>query len=164
MIQTWLPLPDFRESVKTLSDNHLYRQRYHVLEIMEHFHEVEEPVLPPQWKNDLIDHPILKMWFGYELQLCEYGLEACEEFAIRFSADAVAVEQVNLYEAITRHMEWAAGEEAEFKKPNWFGDVDFHLSHQAALFREEPDNYINKFKVDTSLELIWPVSNHVPQD
>lgn len=113
---------------------------------MNFFHEVEGS------NYDLRFHPVIPMWKGYEPQLCEYGLVVCEEWKSRGNPD-------NCYDQIAYHMDMAAGEEAVLTKPNWWGDVDFHVSHQAALVRYDPGYYLKIFKVERNLPLIWPVSD-----
>lgn len=155
MFQTWLPLPSFTDSVAHLKENHLGVQRLHVLELLEHFHDPEESQLPYNYqKHALDDHPIVDMWRGYELQLCEYGLEVCEEWTRRKSRRIDP-----FYNKISLHLEWANTEEAYMHKPNWFGDVDFHISHQAALLRLDNKWYSAYFKADPARSVVWPESD-----
>jgi hypothetical protein len=88
------------------------------------------------------------------MQLCEYGLEACEEWATRKGR------RDPYYERIANHLDWATHEEAEMLKPNWFGNVDFHLSHQAALLRLDRAHYSSYYMADVDRDLIWPASDH----
>lgn len=158
MICTWLPLPSFKDSVQALSDEHLGLQRIHVLEIMEYFHDVEVSQLSSDYqKHDLYEHPVTAMWHGYDLQLIEYGLEACEEWATRKGR------RDPFYEKLANHLEWATHEDAIMHKPNWFGDVDFHLSHQAALLKRDRDHYKSYFMADTERALIWPESDYATE-
>ena len=160
MMQIWLPLPSFTDSVRTLSDEHLRRVRIDVIKLMDSFHEVQESELPTSLRpaHRVYEYdPLYKMWHGYEMQLCEYGLEACEEYAHRPSTEE---EAFNFYEMISHHLDWATGEESDMGKPNWFGDVDVHLSHQAALARLDPDHYMKYFKVDLGIPLVWPKSRY----
>jgi hypothetical protein len=156
MIQTWLPLPNFTDSIATLRTEELGLQRYHVLEIMEHFHTPENSQMPADyddWHN-LDGHPIVGMWTGYELQLVEYGLEVCEEWSRRRGkADP-------FHQKLSYHLDWAMTEEAVMAKPNWFGDVDFHLSHQAALLKKDRKHYSRYFLADGARNIVWPVSDH----
>lgn len=155
MIQTWLPLPSYGDSIQALSDKDLGPQRLHVLEILEYFHDVEVSQLPDNYKyHDLVDHPITDMWIGYELQLCEYGLVCCEEWAQRRGR------RDTIYNKISQHLDWATSEDAAMSKPNWFGEVDFHLSHQAALLKKDRSHYSRYFLADGDREIIWPVSNY----
>lgn len=156
MINTWLPLPSYKDSIATLTDDHLGLQRIHVLEIMETFHEVEVTQLPVTYEtHDLVsaEHPILDMWRGYELQLVEYGLVCCEEWTARKGR------RDPVYEKLSRHMGWATTEDASFAKPNWFGEVEFHLSHQAALIRADKQHYSKHFMDDGDRHMIWPESD-----
>lgn len=153
----WTPLPNFIDSLKTFSNSTLYAQRIHIVNLMDVIHEVQESELPKHLRVTYItpDSPVYLMWVGYEMQLCEYGLQACEEFERRNLVD-----EFNLYEMTSHHLDWATGEEADMGKPNWFGDVDVHLSHQAALIRFDPDHYRKYFKVDESLPVVWPRSRY----
>ena len=158
MIITWLPLPDFRQSLEILHPMDLNFQRYNILEIIETLHQVEESNVPPPYHiEDLdLDSPPVKMWRGYELQLCEYGLQTCEHMSV--SNDDI------VFRALIKHMTWAEGESADFGKPDWFGDVDFHISHQAALVRFRPTYYKEKFfAVDTNMPVVWPVSRYAKE-
>lgn len=155
MVQTWLPLPSFKDSIRVLNMEHLGLQRYHVLEVMEYFHDVEVSQLPGDYEpHDLRDHPIIEMWAGYELQLCEYGLEACEEWQLRRG------KRDSFYEKLSYHLEWATTEDALMHKPNWFGDVELHLSHQAALLRADRTYYSSQFLADGDRAMVWPRSDH----
>lgn len=159
MIQTWLPLPNYEESVRCLRMEELAVQRFHVLELMEFIHQVpEESSQLPSDYSRLEDEPSfdwsVRMWRGFELQLCEYGLTCCDEWSMR------RTKKDPMYEKIEFHMECATTEDADGSKPNWFGDVDFHLSHQAALVLRDSGHYGSYFKVDTSRQLEWPVSKY----
>lgn len=156
MIQTWLPLPSFADSVSVLSDEHLDIQRVHVLELLEYFHEPEVSQLPFFYEGHELNpqSPIVLMWVGYELQLAEYGLQACEEQALRKDKDDPFFAKIN------KHMEWALNDDSVLSKPNWFGNVDFHLSHQAELLREDRRHYEQHFLHDGDREMIWPKSDY----
>lgn len=159
MIQTWLPLPSYQESVRSLRMEELGIQRYHVLELMETIHEVPEnsSQLPLDYQRIEIEDDMEKaynMWKGFELQLCEYGLTACDEWSQRRS------KRDPMYSKIEFHMECATTEDADASKPNWFGDVDFHLSHQAALVRLDEKHYRSYFLVDHERPLEWPKSKY----
>jgi hypothetical protein len=156
MIQTWLPVPSFHDSAELLSDAHLDLQRYHVLELLEYYHEPEESQLPIAYDgNQLDDHPIVDMWRGYELQLCEYGFEVCEEWAKRFPLGKEI-----FYQKISYHLEWANTEDALMHKPNWFGEIEFHESHQYALLKLDPEYYGTYFFNESDGPVIWPRSDY----
>jgi hypothetical protein len=159
--QVWLPFPDEIESLRCLNQVHLNSLRYNILELMETYHLVSQSdsKLPSNYeRHPLIeaDHPILDQFVGFELWLAEYGLKACEEWQFRRG------KHDPLYDHISMHLELAAGEDADMGKPNWFGEIDFHLSHQAALLREDESHYKGYFLVDRKKNLIIPRSTYAP--
>lgn len=160
--QVWLPYPDVTNSVQCLSQVHLSLQRYYILEMMEVFHAIPEDstALPDDYDPHHLagsDHPILDQWIGYELTLCEIGLTACEEWQMRRG------HQDPMYDKIRFHLECATTEDADFGKPNWWGDVEFHLSHQAALLREDKSHYKGYFLCDGDKGLVYPTSRYATQ-
>ena len=70
-MQTFLPYRSFIESAKCLDNKRLGKQRVAVLQILN--------TLTGK-STGWINHPATKMWRGYELALCEYGLEVCEQW------------------------------------------------------------------------------------
>lgn len=163
MILTWLPLPSFKDSVRALEDAQLGLQRYHVLHVIEKLHDVEVSDLPEDYCTSWVENNgglelskdgsldrVCAMWAGHEMQLLEYGLEACDEWASRKG------KRDWLYEPLAKHLDWATSETSRMEKPPWFGDVNFHLSHQAALVRLNPEFYCRTFLIDVGRKLIWP--------
>lgn len=158
--QIWLPLPNEVDSLKALSDEDLTELRFSILEVVEALHSVpeEDSKLPPDWQPHRLiqaDHPILESWEGYVTFLCEYGLQACEAWAERNDAG----DPVYAYLAI--HMEMSVGEESDMGKPNWWGDVNVHLSHQRALLDLNREHYKQHFLEDDGpRQLLYPVSRY----
>jgi len=154
MIQTWLPLPSFKDSAESLSDEDLMKQVFDAYRVIEHLHEIplEESKLPRDYRLTEPTMPMSPglMWRGCEMQLCEYTMEVCEEASIR------SRRQHPLMEDIAVHLEYATGEDTYMGKPSWFGNPEFHLSHQAALVRKNKTFYGRKFNGDDSLMLMWP--------
>lgn len=163
MMQTWLPVPNFKDSARSLTGEDLRTQRLQVLQLIEEFHQIprEDTKLPSSYTRGHLDEDshVYKMWYGYELQLIEYGVTCCEELAVRMGKSDP------IYDKLAMHYDWAETEEAPFSKPNWFGDVDFHISHQAALVRINKRHYSQFFKVvDTTVPLVWPESDLLAQE
>lgn len=155
MIQTWMPLPNFKESAESLSDTDLAKQVADALRVIEELHEIPlaESKLAPEYRTQepLVPVEAARMWKGCEIQLCEYALEMAEEASVRQG-------KKNQYmDAISEHLEWATGEDSFMGKPSWFGDIELHLSHQAALLRKDPDFYRARFTADPEMSLRWPV-------
>jgi hypothetical protein len=148
-VQTWLPYPSFQDSVKVLDISTLSAQRLDVLCILDVIHQSntagvsDEPAAPAR---------LVAMWEGYEPQLCEYGIEVCEEWARRgYEPDGT---QSNL----EWHLDMATSGEYTLEKPPWFGDIQVHHAHQSALLRKFPDHYSVYFDVADDLEMVWPGS------
>lgn len=142
-MQTFLPYPDFTQSAKVLDRQRLGKQRVEVVQILNVLHELRDG-----YRN----HPAVKMWRGYEPQLCEYGLVMCNEWISRRYNDTC-------HEKISQHLEWATDGSFTLEKPPWFGDLNFHLSHQSNLVRKDPNHYRRFFPdVSPDLDYIWPVA------
>jgi hypothetical protein len=142
-MQTFLPLPDYELSAKVLDDKRLGKQRVEVLQILNVLHEVSQG-----WRH----HPAVRMWRGYEPQLCEYGLVVCEVWKSRGFKDSC-------WGKINQHLDWACNGDYKTERPKWFGDPAFHLAHQSALVRKDPDHYLHYFPATPpDLPYIWPVN------
>lgn len=143
-MQTFLPYPDYELSAKSLDNRRLNKQRVEVLQILNVLHQVNDS--GAGWRN----HPAVKMWRGYEPQLCEYGLVMCEEWIRRGYSDSVK-------EKLEWHLDCATAGEFTLEKPWWFGDQDFHLSHRSNLLRKDPDHYGKIFgDIPNNLPYKWP--------
>lgn len=144
---TWLPYPDFIESVGALDKPTLVDTRMSALTILNVLHQIGPPV-PEVWAA----HPAVRMWKNHEVSLAEYGLLSCEESLARRSTDGN--QGLLLFE---QHMDWATSGKFTMEKPSWFGDHEFHLSHQSNLIRHNPEVYTPKFPgVANDLPYIWP--------
>lgn len=140
-MQTFLPEPDYRKSAEVLDRLRLGKQRVEVLQILNALHE-----LSAGWQN----HPAARMWRGHAPQLCEYGLIVCEVWVSRGYRDSCA-------EKISQHMDWATSGEYNLERPPWFGDEDFHRSHQSNLIRKDPVLYGPMWPgVPNDLPYVWP--------
>lgn len=143
-MQTFLPYPDFVESAGVLDRQRLGKQRVEVVQILNVIHQIKPSTA---WQN----HPAVRMWRGYEVSLCEYGLIVCEEWIAQGRKDTCK-------EKIEQHLDWATSGKFQMEKPPWFGDRDFHISHQSNLIRKDPEYYGPKFPgVPADLPYIWPV-------
>lgn len=143
-MQTFLPLPDYQLSARVLDDKRLGKQRVEVLQILNVLHEIKNGV---GWRR----HPAVRMWRGYEPQLCEYGLQVCEEWKSRGFKDTC-------FEKIMYHLECATAGEFNLEYPPWFGDPEFHFAHQSSLIRKDPERYGHYFpETPNDLPCIWPV-------
>jgi hypothetical protein len=148
-VQTFLPFPDYVQTALCLDRQRLGKQRVEVVQILNALHDVrKDENKPPGWVN----HPATKMWRGFEVHLCEYGLTICEEWIKRGYKD----EQKKKLEW---HFEVATASTYTLDPPPWLGDEDFHRAHQSNLVRKDPGLYRRFFPgVPDNLEYIWPVA------
>jgi hypothetical protein len=131
-MQTFLPYPDFQKSVQTLDWRRLGKQRVEAMQILN--------VLLGSRKNGWRNHPIVKMWTGYEDALCLYMNHCIEEWVGR---------------GYKNTMQFVATP-VEIEYPKWFGDKEFHASHRSNLLRKDY-KYYSQFgwKEPTNLPYKW---------
>jgi hypothetical protein len=140
---TLLPIPDYSETAVTLDRDTLRNQRMAVLKILNCLHEIDG-------FEELAENPAVKMWRGYEPQLCEFGITLCDEWIKRGNLCDVKPE-------IETHLDWATAGSFVMTKPDWFGDTDLHLSHQSLLLRLDATYYRGFFPATSDeLEIVWP--------
>jgi hypothetical protein len=137
-MQTFLPYPDYQLSAKSLDMRRLGKQRVEGMQILNSL------VVGGGWAN----HPATKMWRGHEGALAEYTIAICDEWRKRGYQDSVRDKIIALKDA---HPEWAS------THPPWFGNREFHLSHQSALVRKDPEFYSPQFPgIGGDLAYFWP--------
>ena len=132
-MQTFMPYPSFTSSLACLDDKRLGKQRVEALQIYRAL-TIEEY----GWKN----HPIVKMWKGYENSLIDYGNRMIREWIRRGYKNTMEIIPVV---AVT--------------KPPWVFDKTVRLSHQSNLIRKDPEFYRPIFgpEVPDNLPYVWPV-------
>lgn len=115
-MQTFLPYPDFKQSVKVLDFKRLGNQRREVASILTSI----------ETGKGWIHHPAVKMWIGYTNALRLYGNYVIEEWVTR---------------GYTNNMlPFSLGKEI-VKYPCWLGDERLHSSHRANLLRKDFEWY-----------------------
>jgi hypothetical protein len=140
-----LPSPNFKLSAKILSNEDLETQEENIRKALRCLHQT------PDADESLWDDPYVLMWLGHELQLAEFGLVCFEELKSRNLAGAVTEDELYV------HMQAASSGSPD--KPDWWGRVDLHISHKAALLRQDYAYYQPFFAsyVSQDLEMVWPV-------
>lgn len=133
-MQTFLPYADYVLSAKCLDYKRLGKQRSEVLTIL---------------NGGWVNHPCSVMWRGYEWKLCIYGLIICAEWIHRGYNDTV-------YDKLVSYIQYHDFKYRDY--PPWFGDIQFHESHQSNLVRKSPEHYRKYFPdVADNLPYIWSV-------
>lgn len=136
-MQTFLPYPDFYKSAACLDNKRLGKQRVEAKQIW----LALQPDSTSKWQN----HPAVKMWRDYENSLAFYGIIICREWKSRGHKDSLEEWFLNIFNYPIIY-------------PLWFGDKEFHESHQSNLVRKKPEYYRFFFPdVPEDLPYVWPV-------
>lgn len=142
-MQTFLAYPDFIKSAQCLDDKRLGKQRVECLQILKAL------TIPDYgWKN----HPVVKMWKGYEWTLAQYGIEICKEWIKRGFKDTTLSKICEIQTSCSP----LHNVKFEIYVPDWFGNESFHLSHQSNLLRKDYAHYSKYFpNVSDGLPYQW---------
>lgn len=144
-MQTFLPLPDYQASAEVLDDKRLGKQRVEAMQILKALLSEYEGT-KYGWKN----HPATRMWKGHALALTNYATIVCVEWKSRGFKDTCSQKIADLRIKLMQY-------EQSFIPPSWFGDLDFHMSHQSNLLRKFPSHYSKYgWETDSSLDYVWP--------
>lgn len=130
-MQTFLPLPNFQQSIQCLDWRRLGKQRVESKQILNTLDK------PNRWAH----HPAVLMWKGFEPALTLYMNLCIQEWIKRGYNN-------NMVQPPVRKIAY----------PPWFGNEQFHASHRSNLLRKEPDWY-RQFHWDEpdNLPYFWPV-------
>lgn len=134
-MQTFLPYPDFIQSVRVLDYRRLGKQRVETFQVL---NILLDRTATKGWRN----HPVTRMWEGYEEALKLYQNFTIQEWISRGYNNNMKLEELN-YKRITL--------------PPWFGNKEFHRSHRSNLLRKDYEYYSQYFDEPVDLEYYWPV-------
>ena len=130
-MQTFLPYSDFKKSAQVLDYRRLGKQRVEALQIYKAL-----TVENYGWSN----HPIVKMWQGYENALLEYKNIMIQEWIDRGFNNTMGME-TNIEPRIY---------------PPWLGNEELHASHRSNLLKKDYDYYSRfNWEEETGREYIW---------
>lgn len=134
-MQTFLPYPDFIQSVKVLDYRRLGKQRVETFQVL---NILLDRTPTKSWRN----HPVTRMWSGYEEALKLYQNFTILEWIDRGYKNNMKFEDVN---------------HSSIVYPDWFGQDLFHRSHRSNLLRKDYEYYCQYFDEPSDLEYHWPV-------
>ena len=120
-MQTFLPYSSFRKTMKVLDYRRLGKQRVEAKQILNILLDRTET---RGWRN----HPIVRMWDGYESALQLYFNNCVAEWIVREYNNNMELED------ITEPLVY----------PDWLGNNTFHSSHRANLLRKD-EKFYSKF-------------------
>ncbi len=117
-MQTFLPYSSINKSLEVLDWRRLGKQRVEAKQILNVLLDRTET---KGWRN----HPITKMWKGYESALQLYFNNCVNEWVKRGYNNNMLLEDIT----------------GSIIYPDWFGDFEFHSSHRANLLRKDYEYY-----------------------
>lgn len=122
-MQTFIPYgSDFTANAKVLDRQRLGKQRVEGLQILRTLTGVGKG-----WEN----HPIVKMWRGYEYSLGMYTIAMCDEWISKGYKDTCRDQIISIMEAFDMPM----------VTPLWLEDTEIKISHKSNLIRKMPEHY-----------------------
>ena len=133
-MQTFLPYADLKESVRVLDYRRLGKQRVETFQVL---NILLDRTPTKGWRN----HPVTRMWSGYEAALQLYQNYTIQEWVNRGYKNNMQFEEIT----------------TKIVMPSWFGDDTFHKSHRSNLLRKDYSYYSQFFDEPTDLEYSWPV-------
>ena len=139
-MQTFLPYANFYETARVLDYRRLGKQRVETKQIL---------MALTGESTGWVNHPATKMWRGYELVLCYYGMTVCAEWKRRGYVD-------NLLPWFVAKMVELVENGQRYDGLPWFmHNEEFHRSHQSNLLRKAPEHYSEFFTVTDDLPYLW---------
>ena len=149
-MQTFLPLPSFRESAACLDSKRLGKQRVECKQILLCLGisiGAHSPGKRTGWRN----HPAVVMWRDFEAALLVYSIVMCREWKRRGYNDNLTPEFMDAYRRKRKTIHTNP-------YPDWVGREDFHASHRSNLLRKDEEFYRAFGWIEsTDLPYVWPV-------
>lgn len=169
-MQTFLPHASFWRTARELDDKRLGKQRVEALQVL-----YALKGLSPGWGN----HPITRMWRGYEYGLAMYGIVCCRVWRDERGFRDTTEEKLRYAQVYTERLDrWNETTEGKLSRmypaamhdlranelkrldllPWWFGWKPLHASHRSNLMRKNPQYYAQEFGELTpgDLPYLWP--------
>jgi hypothetical protein len=118
-MQTFLPYPDFRESLQALDNKRLGKQRVEAYQIISAI--TGRPKKDGTPYKGWVNHPCSVMWRDYVNALKLYYNDAIDVWKERGFKNTMEYERID----------------GDFVLPEWLGNEEFHSSHRANLLRKD---------------------------
>ena len=138
-MQTFLPVPDFRRSLRVLDPQRLTKQVLEAAQLL---------------NGNFSNHPAYHAWLPrYRPALKLYLIEAIAELARQGHSHALISETLPREDLIP---------EPVHEYPWWFGNPVYHRSHRTSLIVKDPEHYTPRLGglLDTPpphYSLVWPI-------
>lgn len=103
---------------------------------------------------DFANHPVARMWAGYETALAAYGAVSCVESVVRGYAQSGKGLKIS---GMISAVRWETRSEAPMELPPWKEDTDVLRSHRSNLVRRFPSHYSDVWsEAPEGWPYIWP--------
>lgn len=133
-MQTFLPYPSIKKSVRVLDSKRLGKQRVEAYQIL---NIILNRTKTKGWRS----HPAVKMWKNSPNALKLYFNECVREWKRRGFENNMALEKIR----------------GKVVLPSWFGKQAFHASHRSNLLRKNRKIYSGAgWKEKPNLQYVWP--------
>lgn len=137
-MQTFLPYPDIKKSLKVLDDKRLGKQRVEAYQIISAI--TGRPKLDGTPYKGWLNHPCSVMWRNYVPLLKEYLNASIDEWIERGFKNTMDKEDIDIV----------------LDYPTWFGNEKFHNSHKSNLLKKDFEFYSQyRWNVDPSDPYVW---------
>ncbi|MFI6583129.1 MSMEG_6728 family protein [Embleya sp. NPDC050493] len=149
-MQTFLPVPGFEATARSLDDRRLGKQRVETFQILRAL------VWPTYgWKH----HPAVAMWRGFVPALVCYGLAMCAEWTRRGFRDTVSAQ---LLEFTGGRVPYRPDLYRDGLLPPWLGEEALHASHRSVLVAKDEEYYRGRYEPDPPADLpyVWPLPRY----
>lgn len=134
-MQTFLPYPNFYDSLQTLDTRRLGKQRVEAFQIIRTLKGESTG-----WQN----HPALRMWVGHLDHLIHYYNCSLDVWEQRGYMNSKLQPMITAFSVVD--------------PPFWLGDEKFHASHRSNLLRKAPEHYGQfGWTEPPDLPYVWPV-------
>lgn len=165
MVNTFLPFPHVRNSLKALDNRRVQKQAVEAYQIyLILINEDVEDITSVKSKG-FRNHPAVRMWRGYIMALRYYICEAVEETSTRLTKAGVPYKTTKMRENIRLHgIALTDEEQKSIIYPHWWGNPWVHASHQYKLYHKNPVHYVS-FEDNAKLygqyyqDYLWPSEN-----
>lgn len=157
-MNTFLPLPSYIQSARSLDDKRLNKQKVECLQIYNAISltrfRTDGTIMGPA--KGWINHPAVKMWKKYPHQFLVYSLAVCKACRDRGIRDVAGMEDF-FFSRLSKHVDII---------PHWIADEKLlekvNFSHRCNLVRKDMTFYREKFPdvnvIDALFyEFFWPV-------
>lgn len=142
-MQTFLPYPDFKESLECLDRARLGKQRVEAKQIIDIINQIKRLDGIGRGKISWANHPAVIMW--------EKNLDAL----IVYYNTSLLIWASKGYK--NEKLKFIPVSFSKFQQPWWLGNESFHLSHQSNLISKKPAFYCPKFPgISSGRPYLWP--------